>query len=137
MGLDPILLNCIFISMLGSVRCVTKPCHSGAYGGDTGRAPLPQMLKAKANKGLNPSQAKRKRQKLGWLVEWLMGSVSALLICAVVALPWVLIVRTKAEPLPASALFFVVRAQLSLGGLNSLYCRMKHIRIAQRVIGAL
>ena len=46
---------------------------------------------------------------LGALFEWVMGPVSAALICAVVGIPWIVIVRTRAEPLPASSLFFVVR----------------------------
>lgn len=66
-------------------------------------------MKAKANKGLNPSQAKRKRRQLGHPFEWLMGPVNAVLICLICGLPSRVIASTRADPLPASSLFFVVR----------------------------
>jgi hypothetical protein len=67
-----------------------------------------QAIKAKANKGLNPSQAKRRREELARLPEFLLSVAYFILIPGVLLGPCVVIWVTNADPLQAAPLTFGV-----------------------------
>ena len=71
-----------------------------------------QAIKAKANKGLNPTQAKRRREELARLPELLLSVAYFILIPGVLLGPCIVIWVTHADPLQAAPLTFGVRTAL-------------------------
>ena len=67
-----------------------------------------QTIKAKFNKDLNPSQAKRKRLERGQPLEGFLFVANFILSVALLLVPSGIIVYTEAEPLPAAPLCIAV-----------------------------
>ena len=69
----------------------------------------PQVVRARANNRLTPAQARRRREELARVPEFLLCIAYCILVPSVLLGPCVVIWVTNADPLQAAPLTFAVR----------------------------
>ncbi len=103
---------CSSICTTGTVSVVLQPCCGHLNDCDNSRASSgiwPQVVRARANNRLTPAQARRRREELARVPEFLLCVAYCILVPSVLLGPCVVIWVTNADPLQAAPLTFAVR----------------------------